>query len=78
VLDWQEIATKVVLAVGGWAAAWVLKMRRDVNAAHAKIRKLEARCGRLETDMDLEDSVVGSDHGDCAAGFSAGSRLDRE
>lgn len=58
----DDLVTGLVQLVIGAAASWVWKLRKDVNAAHCKIRQLEEKQnGRCSQQDSCIDSVEATD-----------------
>lgn len=51
-IDPSNIADDLIVMMIGAAVSWVGKIRKDLNAAHCKLRKLEGKLNERSRDED--------------------------
>lgn len=60
-INWSEVENQLVVAgisgAVGWAFAYVLELRKDMNAAFKKIRDLETKIGVKDAPDSSENGT---------------------
>lgn len=63
-IDPSNIADDLIVMMIGAAVSWVGKIRKDLNAAHCKLRKLEGKLNERSRDEDRRDDAYEADDRD--------------